>query len=272
MHFRPDTGEAPFPESSLDSFSKAWRQYCRHVCPRVFAVCVAGPDQMCVCVRSERATAMPNIQPVEIHSSGARAHAAPGIMDRSSKLDIERFEGNLIVMTAGGLSEQTMPDPGFYLVIAGRVLVVIQDPINAPGPVMAVLSSGHRLVVAPGTKIGIYAIEPTIMFSQAFLDYRCIEFIHREDASLELKAYAIWMGEALSDRLWMAYLGDEKVEIAQRWTREALQKMADDMVAKRPWLEYKPEHEGIGLEVGTLIRLYRHTREVLVDLEEATRG
>lgn len=215
---------------------------------------------------------MPNIQPVEIHSSGARAHAAPGIMDRSSKLDIERFEGNLIVMTAGGLSEQTMPDPGFYLVIAGRVLVVIQDPINAPGPVMAVLSSGHRLVVAPGTKIGIYAIEPTIMFSQAFLDYRCIEFIHREDASLELKAYAIWMGEALSDRLWMAYLGDEKVEIAQRWTREALQKMADDMVAKRPWLEYKPEHEGIGLEVGTLIRLYRHTREVLVDLEEATQG
>ena len=48
--------------------------------------------------------------------------------------------------------------------------------------------------------------------------------------------------------------------------------MADDMVAKRPWLDYKEEHESIGMEVGTLIRLYRHMRKVLVDLEEATQG
>jgi predicted amino acid dehydrogenase len=41
------------------------------------------------------------------------------------------------------------------------------------------------------------------------------------------------MGAALSDPLWMASLGNEQAVMVQEWTREALQKMADDMVVKR---------------------------------------
>jgi hypothetical protein len=221
VHFCPYADEAPFPELSMALFSKAWRQYCRHYFPRLFAICVAGSNQTRVCTRFERATAMPNIQPVEIHSSGAQARAAAGIMDQFIKLGVDRFEGNSIGQTAGSLSEQTILDPGFFLVIAGRMLVVIHNPINAPGPVLAILPLGHRLVVAPGSRIGMYTIEPTIMFGQSFLDYRCLDFIHREEASLELKAYAIWMGAALSDPLWMASLGNKVAKMMQGWTCEA---------------------------------------------------
>jgi hypothetical protein len=147
-----------------------------------------------VCAKFEKATAMPNIQPVESHSSGVQAHAAAGIMDQSSKLDVDRFEGNFIVQTAGSLSEQTTLDPGSFLVIAGRMLVVIHNPINASDLVLTILSLGHRLVVAPGTRISMYTIKPTIMFGQSFLDYRCLDFILREEASLELKVYPILDG------------------------------------------------------------------------------
>ncbi|KAG7528311.1 hypothetical protein FFLO_06251 [Filobasidium floriforme] len=215
VHFSPYVNKAPFPELSMASFSKAWRQYCRHFFPRLFAICVAGPDQTRVCIRVERATAMPNIQPVKIHSSEAQAHAAPGIMDRSSKLNVERFEGNFVIQTAGSFSEQTTLDPAFFLVIAGCMLVVIYNSINTPGPVLAILSSGHQLVATTGTRIGMDTIKPTFMFGQSFLDYRCLDFIHREEASLELKAYAIWMSAAPSNPLWMASLGHEVAKMTQ---------------------------------------------------------
>lgn len=217
----------------MDSFNKAWQQYCRHYFPQLFDMCVANRDQMRVCATFEKATAMPNIQPIKIHNSEAQAHATADTLDQPSKLDVDRSEGNSIVQTAGSLSEQTILDPGFFLVIAGRMLVVIDNPINAPGLVLAILSSGHQLVAAPGTRIGMYTIGPTIMFGQSFLNYRCLDFIHREEASLELKVYPIWMGAALPDPLWMASLGHEQAVMAQEWTREALQKMADDMVVKR---------------------------------------
>lgn len=67
----------------------------------------------------------------------------------------------------------------------------------------------------------MYTIRPTIVFAQSFLDYRCLDFIYRKEASLELKAYACWMGANLSKRLWMASLGNEVVEVAQGWTRQA---------------------------------------------------
>lgn len=108
-----------------------------------------------------------------------------------------------------------MLDPGFFLVIVGRVLVVIHNSTKAPGPVLAILSSGHRLVVAPGKRIGMYTNKPTIMFGQSFLDYWCLDFIHQEEASLELKVYPIRMGAALSDPLWMVSLGNEQAVMAQ---------------------------------------------------------
>lgn len=86
------------------------------------------------------------------------------------------------MQTAGNLCEQIMLDPSFFLVIAGRVLVVVHDPINDPGLVLAMLFSDHRLVVTPGTRIVMYTIEPTIMFAQLFLDYQCLDFIHKEEA------------------------------------------------------------------------------------------
>lgn len=245
VHFTPYADKVPFPGSSMDSFNKAWQQYCRHYFPQLFDMCVANRDQMRVCATFEKATAMPNIQPIEIHSSEVQTHATADTLDQPSKLGVDRFEGNSIGQTAGSLSEQTILDPGFFLVVAGRMLVVIHNPTNAPGPVLAILSSGHRLVATPGTRIGMYTIEPTIMFGQLFLDYWCLDFIYREEASLELKAHPIWMGAALSNPLWMASLGNEQAVMAQEWTWEALQKMADDMVAERPWLDYKEEHESI---------------------------
>lgn len=259
VHFTPYADKAPFPELSMASFSKAWRQYCRHYFPQLFDMCVANRDQTQVCVTFERAAAIPNIKLVKTHSSGAQAHAAAGIMDQSSKLDVDQFEGNFTVQTTGSLSEQTTLDPDFVLIIAGRMLVVIHEPINAPGPVLAILSSGHRLVVAPGTRIGMYTIELTIMFGQSFLNYRCLDFIHQEEASLELKVYAIWKGAALSYPLWMASLGNEVAKMTQGWTRKTLRKMADDMVVRRPWLIYKADYESIAPSVA-FSRVTWHSR------------
>lgn len=271
MHFASSSHHQP--GFSPVAFSRMWHLHCHHWQPELLSVCLSGTEQTQVECRSRKHSMASFPEDPITHSSGARCHMGARLIE---DLEDDSFHGFVRVMTAGFLQEYAYPDASLLRILAGRILVIVHNPaagLDATQPVFCVASAGDRVIFRPGIRWTVYAIEPTILSYQAFLDYRCLELSVREAATIESQASAVYMALALLDPIWTATLdlGDERyLHTLRVAAKQIMDRLVSSLIAKHPQLADKRRRIEMACR-RHIIPLYALARRAASDLEKAIR-